>query len=151
MKRATNCLILSAILLFCFTSLGLAQETSIIGKWKTIDDETNKPKSIVEIFVRDGKFYGKIVKLFREPGEDPNPKCESCDDDDPRKGQPIIGMEIIKDLVEDDGEYSDGTILDPGDDAGDVYTCKLWLEDGKLMVRGYIAFFFRTQTWHKVE
>ena len=26
MKRATNCLILSAILLFCLTSLGLAQE-----------------------------------------------------------------------------------------------------------------------------
>jgi hypothetical protein len=23
----------------------------------------------------------------------------------------------------------------------------MWLENGKLMVRGYVAFFFRTQVW----
>ena len=60
-------------------------------------------------------------------------------------------MEIIKDLVPDGDEYADGTILDPKKGEGKIYTCKLWMEDGKLMVRGYIAFFFRTQTWHRVE
>jgi uncharacterized protein (DUF2147 family) len=30
---------------------------------------------------------------------------------------------------------------------GTVYDCKMWIEDGNLQVRGYIAFFFRTQTW----
>jgi uncharacterized protein (DUF2147 family) len=42
-------------------------------------------------------------------------------------------------------EWEDGTIMDP--DNGKVYDCKLWVEDGKLKVRGYVAFFFRTQTW----
>ncbi|MFK7923326.1 MAG: DUF2147 domain-containing protein, partial [Bacteroidia bacterium] len=42
---------------------------SPVGKWKTIDDETNKPKSIVEIYEKDGKLYGKVIKLFREPSE----------------------------------------------------------------------------------
>ena len=46
---------------------------SIVGKWKTIDDETGKTKSIVEIFMKDGKAYGKIIKLFREKGQNPDP------------------------------------------------------------------------------
>ena len=54
-----------------------------------------------------------------------------------------------KDLVKKKDKYSAGTILDPKE--GKVYTCKLWVENGDLMVRGYIAFFFRTQTWHRVE
>ena len=32
---------------------------SITGQWKTIDDETGKPRSVVQIEERDGKFYGK--------------------------------------------------------------------------------------------
>ncbi|MCG8616398.1 MAG: DUF2147 domain-containing protein [Desulfobacterales bacterium] len=123
-------------------------QTSIIGKWKTIDDETNEPKSIVQIFEKDGKYYGKIVKLFRKPGEDPNPICDDCEDDDDRKNQPITGMEIIRDLEKGGEKYEDGTILDPKD--GKIYDCKLWVEDGTLKVRGYIAFFYRTQTWHPV-
>ena len=44
-----------------FSVLSYAQ---IEGKWKTIDDETGKPKSIVEIFKKsDGKNYYKIQKI----------------------------------------------------------------------------------------
>ena len=120
---------------------------SIVGKWKTIDDETGKPKSIVEIFMKDGKAYGKIIKLFREPGEDPDAVCDDCTDY--RKDKKVIGMTIITDMVQDDDEWEDGEILDPKN--GKIYDCRLWVEDGKLMVRGYIAFFFRTQTWLPVE
>jgi len=48
-------------------------------------------------------------------------------------------------MVQDDDEWVDGTILELQN--GSVYDRKLWLEDGKLKVRGYVAFFFRTQTW----
>ncbi len=126
-----------------------AQQDPIIGKWKTIDDETGEPKSIVEIYMRNGKFYGRIDSLFRKPGEDPNPKCDKCPEDDPRYNQPILGMEIIKDMVKDGDEYKGGTILDPK--KGKIYRCKLWLEDGKLKVRGYLAIFYRTQTWYRVK
>ncbi len=125
-----------------FISSGLYAQ-DIFGKWKTIDDNTGKPKSIVEITLKDGKAYGKIIKLFREPGEDPDPICDECTDY--RKDQRVIGMTIITGMVQDGDEWEDGEILDP--ENGKVYDCKLWVEDGKLMVRGYVAFFFRTQTW----
>ena len=130
--------------------LGLATATNaqdIFGKWKTIDDETNKPKSIVEIYEQDGKAYGKILKLFREPGEEQDPVCDECTDE--RKGEKVIGMTIIREMEKDGDEWEDGDILDPKN--GKVYDCKLWREGDKLMVRGYIAFFFRTQTLLKAD
>lgn len=142
-------LLLSLFFVLCLFSSAFSEGTSIAGKWKTFDDETNEPKSIVNIFEKDGKYFGQIVELLRKEGEDPNPICDDCADDDPRKNQPIRGMVIIQDLVQDGDKYKGGTILDP--ENGKVYNCKLWIEDGKLMVRGYIGFFFRTQTWHMAE
>jgi uncharacterized protein (DUF2147 family) len=134
------------IFLLTIASLSLnAQE--IFGKWKTIDDDTGKPRSIVEITKKDGKAYGKILKLFREPGEDLDPNCDECTDY--RKDKRVIGMTIITDMVQDGNEWEDGEILDPKN--GKVYDCRLWIEDGKLKVRGYIAFFFRTQTWFPAD
>ncbi len=149
MKTIIKICILPFLFFLCFVGISFAEDNSITGKWKTIDDKTNEPKSIVQIYEKDGKYFGKVIELFREPGEDPDPVCDECKDNDPRKDQPIKGMVIINDLVLKKKKYSDGTILDP--DNGKVYDCKLWLKDGELMVRGYIAFFFRTQTWHKVE
>lgn len=118
---------------------------TILGKWKSIDDETNEPKSIVEIFERGGKIYGRITKLFRKPNENQDPVCDECDASDPRYKKKIIGMEIMKDLVKEDDEYSGGEILDPNN--GKVYRCKIWLEDKDLKLRGYLGPFYRTQTW----
>lgn len=131
-----------------FISLSLHSQT-ILGKWKTIDDETGKPRSIVEIYENGGKFYGKIIKLFREPDEDPDPVCDECEDD--REGQKIIGMEIITDMKYNKGDnvYHKGEILDP--ENGNIYDCKLWVEEDKLKVRGYLLFFYRTQTWLPYE
>jgi len=71
--------------------------------------------------------------------------CSKCPTDDDRHGKKVIGLEIIRGMVRDGDTWTDGTILDPKN--GSVYDCKLWLEDGHLKVRGYVAFFFRTQTW----
>ena len=54
-------------------------------------------------------------------------------------------MEFIRGMRKDGDEWGDGSILDP--ENGKVFDCKLWVEDGDLKVRGYVAFFFRTQTW----
>lgn len=135
-------LILSALLNNFF-----AQHDEITGLWKTIDDETGKAKSVVKIYIKDGKLYGDIEKLFNVPGEVKNPICDKCDEDDPRYKKEIIGMTIINDLEynEDDKTWEDGNILDPK--KGKVYDCKLWVENGKLQVRGYVLFFHRTQEW----
>jgi uncharacterized protein (DUF2147 family) len=136
-------LIFGIVFLFSVSSLW-AQ--SAIGIWKTIDDETGNPKSIVEITEKDGVLYGEIIELFREEGEDPDPICDECEDD--RKDQKVVGMQIIRDMQKDGDEWEDGTICDPKD--GKIYSCKLWVDEEDpniLNVRGYIAFFYRTQIW----
>ncbi|MEQ9405897.1 MAG: DUF2147 domain-containing protein [Cyclobacteriaceae bacterium] len=119
---------------------------SIVGTWKTIDDNSGKPRSIVSIYEKDGKYFGKVLKTFPKPDEDPDPICDECEDH--RKGQKIIGMEIITDMKfnKKDNEFHKGEILDP--ENGNIYDCKLWVDDtGNLKVRGYLLFFYRTQTW----
>lgn len=131
-------------LLILFTEGAFAQ--SIVGKWKTIDDSSGKERSIVEIYKTGDKYFGKIVKLFREPGEPQDPLCVECKGE--KKDKRVLGMEIITNLEYDpkDEEYTDGEILDP--ENGNVYDCKIWLdESGKLKVRGYLYFLYRTQTW----
>ena len=137
---------ITLFLLSLFISSFLSGQ-SIAGKWKTIDDETGKAKSIVEIYMKNGKAYGKIIKLFRNPSQEQNPICDKCTDN--RKNQKVIGMTIISAMEKDGDEWEDGEILDPNN--GKIYNCKLWVEDGKLQVRGYVAFFYRTQTWLKVN
>lgn len=133
------CLLMAGLI--C-TNMALASST-VTGLWQTIDDETGKPKSIVEIVEIDGKLQGKVVDLLIKPDDT---LCKECKGD--LHNKPVVGMQILSDLSKDDDVYSGGEILDPAN--GKTYRCKLWLEDDKLQVRGYLGFFFRTQTWNRV-
>lgn len=119
------------------------------GLWTTVDDQSGKPRAQIRIVEADGALEGKIVKIFLEPGEDPNPRCTECPDS--RRGQPVLGMTFLSGLRKSaEGlVWSGGTILDP--DSGRVYRSQATLsEDGRqLMVRGFIGFALlgRTQTW----
>ncbi len=133
-------------LLTMIVNVAMAQ-TSIVGVWKTMDDETGLAKSHVEIYEQNGKYYGKVIKIL-DPNKQ-NSVCGECDESDSRYNKKVLGMVIVTGLVKDGDEYTDGEILDPN--KGEIYDCEMWLENGKLMVRGYIAFFYRTQTWYKVQ
>ena len=121
----------------------------VVGKWKTIDDETGKPRSVVEI-TQDGDIFKGHVSEIINPDK-PNPTCEKCSGD--KKDKPIVGLEIIWDMKETkkDAEWSKGQILDPKN--GKSYNCILKIkEDGqKLEVRGFVglSLFGRSQTWLK--
>lgn len=134
------------------TPVAEAAAASVVGTWKTIDDETGKTKSLVEISESGGELKGKVVKLFRAPEEDQNPKCDKCEG--AKKDQPILGLEILWGLKKDsDKKWSGGEIMDPK--KGKTYSCKLeMIEDGKkLKVRGFLGFSLlgRTQTWERQE
>ena len=136
--------ILFATIALLYSAISYAQ---IEGKWKTIDDETGKAKSIVEIYKKsDGKYYGKVVQLLMKPE---NNNCINCKDD--RKNKPILGLEIIRGLSKDDSDFDGGTITDPKN--GKTYKCTISRSGDKLNVRGYIGFSLigRTQTWTKVD
>mgnify|MGYP000022233178 FL=1 len=143
---------LSACILVIATSNIYAQTTDpAIGVWKTIDDKTNQPASLIKIDEVNGVLQGTIIKTFPAPGETPLVYCNLCKDD--RKDKPLIGMKIMSDLKKDGlGSWSDGKILDPKN--GETYKVKLVTEDGKKMdVRGYIGvpLLGRTQVWYKAE
>lgn len=124
-----------------------ADPASPIGLWKTFDDKTGKARGLVRIYELEGKYFGKLEESFT-PGAE-HRVCAVCTDE--RKGQPVIGLLIIRNLQHEDNEYAGGDILDP--ESGSVYRCKMHLEqDGtRLVVRGFIGFSLlgRSQTWQR--
>ena len=54
-------------------------------------------------------------------------------------------------MEKDDDVYEDGTIVNPS--TGKQYKCRLQIGDSpnQLQVRGYVAFFYKTQYWERVK
>ena len=128
-----------------FWAITTSAQTSILGSWITVDDNTGEQKSVVSIYKADnGKYYGKIVELF-----DLDPAtaiCDECEGADHK--QPIVGLTIIRDMQLIDGELRNGKVLDP--DNGKLYYAKIYLKDGKLILRGSLdraGILGRSQTW----
>jgi len=139
---------IAAVVLAALACPALAQMTPV-GVWRTVDDKTGEVSSEVRISDNGGVLSGRIEKLLRKDARQDD-VCDKCADE--RKNKPVLGLEIIRGAKKSDGKevWEGGKILDP--DNGKDYTLRLTpIEDGKqLQVRGYIAFFYRTQTWTRV-
>ncbi|WP_188466932.1 DUF2147 domain-containing protein [Bizionia arctica] len=121
---------------------------NILGKWKTIDDKTGKAKSTVDIYEKNGEIFGKIIEIYDSSKRDL--LCDTCEGNEYNK--PVLGLVIIKNLTQDGEYFENGTIFDP--ESGKTYKCRLSIDEdnpNKLMVRGYIAFFYATQYWERIE
>lgn len=135
-------------LFFVMAGLFSVQAQTVLGKWKTIDDESGKAKSVVEIYENNGKIYGKVVEIFDKTKEDK--VCDKCEGS--KKNKPIKGMVILEGLSKKGSSWEGGTILDPN--SGKVYKCIISLENkDKLKLRGYvgISLLGRTQYWERVK
>lgn len=128
-------------------SLNVAAQDSPVGQWTTIDDKTQKPKSVVEIYqAKDGSLAGRVAEILHSD-RGPNPVCDKCSGD--RKDKPVKGMVILWGIKQKGDVWEGGQILDPA--SGKVYSVKVTPVDGgkKLEVRGFMGFSLlgRTQTW----
>lgn len=125
-----------------------------VGVYQTIDDETNSPKSIVQLYeYRDGddtKLAGRIIALYNADGTIAETLSNPVRVADAVSNAPkMVGMDIIWDMEwdADDNRYEDGKIMDPK--SGKVYSSVIWQENAdKLNVRGKIGPFGRTQVWN---
>jgi len=143
MKNIKNLVLLLAMLFFAQISFG----QTVFGVWKTIDDESGEPKSHVKVYEKDGKMFGRVVKLLPKATTS---TCDGCPGD--KNGKSLYDVDIIWDMEKDGDVWDGGKIVDPA--KGKVYKCKVSLDgNDKLLVRGYIGFSFigRTQTWYKVD
>jgi uncharacterized protein (DUF2147 family) len=129
--------------------LAVAAEPTPVGIWTTIDDHTHQARSRVEISERDGVLSGRVVRIFPQPGEPDDPRCEDCKG--ARHDQPVLGMTILWNLRRNGDHWDGGEILDP--ETGDIYRVTLHPIAGgaKLEVRGYIGISLlgRTQVWER--
>ena len=134
------------LLLGLLPALAFAQ-SGPTGRWKTIDDETGRAKSIVEIRqLDDGSLSGTVVEILQSD-RGPNPTCDRCTG--ANKDKPIQGMTILWGLRADGtNAWAGGTILDPT--KGKTYRSKAQLIDNnRLGVSGCVAFICREQVWQR--
>ena len=142
------------VTLFCLVSLGLSHfayaDATPAGLWKSIDDKSGKPRSLIRITENNGEYSAVVEKglLATDTGE---AVCDKCTDE--RKGQKIVGMTIVKGIKKKGDNYEGGEILDP--ENGKTYKCKMKLDStgNKLEVRGFIgvSLFGRSQIWTREE
>jgi len=139
-----------AAIVFAVTAAPLWAQMTPVGHWQTFDEKTHEVKSQVHITEADGVVSGKVEKLLRKDAPQ-DAVCEQCSDD--RKGQPLLGLEIIRGAHKAQGKdvWEGGKILDP--ENGKTYTLRLTPIEGgqKLEVRGSIGPFGRTQTWVRTQ
>ena len=139
-------LALLALPLMAVSAVAMAQNTPV-GSWTTIDDETGKPKSVVEIYeARDGSLAGRVDEILQSD-RGPDPVCDKCTG--ANKDKPVKGMVILWGIKQKGHTWEGGKILDPA--SGKVYSVKVTPTEGgsKLEVRGFMGFSLlgRTQTW----
>ena len=119
-------------------------------QWKTIDDETGKPKALLEFKKQGDGTYTATVKKVLDPKA--NKVCGKCSG--AQQGKPVEGLVVVHNLkAESASKFEGGTILDPK--SGKTYKMKAEASpDGqRLQVRGYIgvAALGRNQTWQRAQ
>ena len=136
------------LLLVAFAMTGSAQnKDAILGKWVNSTGEAH-----LEITKRSDKFFGKIVWLKDPKDEKGNVKTDYKNPTASLRSKPIVGLEILKNFVYEDGKWTDGNIYDPK--SGKLYSCNMTLKDnGDLSMRGYIgvSLLGRTEVWKRVK
>lgn len=143
MKKLSFILLLTAI-----SFAGLAQnKDAIIGKWINSSGEAH-----VDITKKGEKYYGKIVWLKEPKDEKGTVKTDVKNPEKSLQSRPILGLEILKDFVYDDGKWTDGKIYDPK--SGKTYSCNMSMKGNDVLnMRGYIGISLigRSETWKRVK
>lgn len=135
------------ILTIIFTGNFLYGQNGILGKWLPADK-----LGYIEIFKENNKYYGKIVCVNNPI----NPKTgkywqDSNNPNKTKRKRSIIGIRMMFNFEYDETEkeFINGKLYDVR--TGKTYKGKMWLEDNKLVLRGYWFLFYQTEKWEKVK
>ena len=134
-------------MIFMLLPLAAAFAQDVIGKWKLEDGS-----AIVEVYKQGDVFNGKIVWLENPTEDDGTPAVDNNNPDPKLRSRQLIGLNMLSNLKKDGGEYSGGSIYDPGN--GKTYNCSMKVEGDVLKVRGSLdkrGFLGRTMDWHRVK
>lgn len=146
--RPVRTALLSAVVALSFSAQ--AAEPTAAGLWEK-RSESGQPDAWFRVSQCNGRFQGRIVKIFPKPGQDPsNWRCSKCEG--AQRNAPVVGITFIKGMQRHGLTYANGTILDPRD--GSVYSAMMELSpDGqRLTVRGYlgIPLLGQSEVWRRL-
>ena len=125
---------------------------SIVGYWRTIDDETGFAKAVVQIQKsKDGKYIGAIVETIPRPDYTPVSICQKCPA--PFTNKNVMDIPLVWNLKVDpnkESSYTNGYVIDPL--SGKIYAVDLQISPNgrRILLRGKVigaGFLNRTQTW----
>lgn len=131
------------LLIFNNTNAQKRNASDIVGSWVTEEN-----KSIVKIFEKDNKYYGKIIWL-KEPNDDQgNEKTDKENPIEKLRSRKLIDMVIMFDFEFDGEKWDYGKVYDPKN--GNTYSGTLRMRtDDIIDLRGYIGISLigRTSSW----
>jgi len=139
-------IILAGLLASVAVAATAQNNTSPLGKWKTLDDKTGKAMTVTEVYMtKNGTMAAKIVENLGLPAT-----CADCSGE--HKGKPTVGMLTLWNLKEKNGVWGGGDGYKPSEDT--KFKAKsIKVVDGgkKLEVTGCKSIFCRTATWVRVN
>ena len=134
-------------MIFMLAPLAAAFAQDVVGKWK-LEDGT----AIVEVYKSGDAFNGKIVWLANPTEADGTPAVDNNNPDKALRSRKLIGLNMLSGLKKNGGEYTGGSIYDPGN--GKTYNCSMKVEGDILKVRGSLdkkGLIGRTMDWYRVK
>ncbi len=131
------------MVLFCCS---LSADQEITGLWKSRDDKSDKPRSLVVIYKYEDKYYGRMIATYDEEGKIEDTILEKKDKAPGVVGNPpYCGMDFVYNIEEIRGNKYAGKIIDP--QKGKVYSAKLWRSGNDLIMRGEVFIFGKNIRW----
>lgn len=134
-------------MIFMLAPLAAVFAQDVVGKWKLEDGS-----AIIEVYQEGDVFNGKIVWLKNPTEADGSPAVDSNNPDAKLRSRQLIGLNMLSGLKQKGGEYSGGSIYDPGN--GKTYNCSMKVEGDILKVRGSLdkrGLLGRTMDWFRVK
>ncbi|WP_394677378.1 DUF2147 domain-containing protein [uncultured Sphingobacterium sp.] len=115
-------------------------ENEIIGAW-----ESDKKDVIIEIYRSSDSYQGKYIwgkQIVESDGK--TSKKDVKNPDKNLRTRNIVGITSLTSLRWNGKEYTDGKIYNAP--SGDTYSCKVWIKNNKLYLRGYLGLSLLGQT-----
>ena len=134
-------------MIFMLAPLAAAFAQDVVGKWK-LEDGT----AIVEVYKNGDVYNGKIIWLQKPTEADGSPAVDNNNPDKALRSRKLIGLNMLSGLKKNGGEYTGGSIYDPGN--GKTYNCSMKVEGDILKVRGSLdkrGLLGRTMDWFRVK
>lgn len=143
--KTTKTLII--VMLSMFASTYAQSEKAIVGNW-----ESDKKDVRIEILKEGDTYYGNYLwgkDIVEKDGI--TSKKDIKNPDVKLRSRNVVGIKSLTGLVWNGKEYVNGKIYNAP--SGDTYSCKIWIKNDKLYLRGYLGLSLlgQTATFHKYK